>query len=127
MRVGLVGGLASSSPWSVGSSVHWTYHDTTKFSAFSIAGQRVFDDRLSSQPGDTAVIYFNHTWWTARMPGQASAHRRFWVDPATYLPIQMALPHQRTEFRWLAPTPANLAQLKVTVPVGFKQVPPPSA
>ena len=39
----------------------------------------------------------------------------------------MALPQQRTEFQWLSPTQANLAQLKVTVPAGLKQVPPPPA
>jgi hypothetical protein len=186
---GLVGGPATSSPWMVGSSLHWTYHRTMTLSAFSPAGQRVFDDRLSSTFGDTAVIYFNRTWWTAPAPapgpagpapaglgpagcvqGQtielsggagngwpafirsqlacgaytvaghqvidgidaikitgASGQFTFWVDPATYLPLQMALPQQQTEFRWLAATPANLAHLKVTVPAGFKQVQPPSA
>lgn len=165
--------------------MHWTYRHTTRFSAFSPAGQRVFDDRLSSASGDTAVIYFNRTWWTAPGPGPAGPGRpgpagcvqgqvielsggagngwpafirsqlacgaytvaghqvidgikaikitgasgrfTFWVDPATYLPIRMALPHQQTEFRWLAATPASLAHLTVTVPAGFKQVQPPPA
>lgn len=191
---GLTLGPASSSPWMVGSSQHWTYHHTTRFSAFSPAGQQVFDDRLSSTSGDTAVIYFNRTWWTAPAPGPrpagsapagsgpagsgptgcvhagvielsggagngwpafirsqlacgaytmaghqvidginaikitgVSGRFTFWVDPATYLPIRMALPHQRTEVRWLAATPASLAHLTVTVPAGFKQVQPPSA
>ena len=57
----------------------------------------------------------------------ASGRFTFWVNPATYLPVQMTLPRQRTEFQWLAPTPANLAQLTVTVPAGFTQVPPPAA
>jgi hypothetical protein len=56
----------------------------------------------------------------------ASGAFTFWVNPATYLPVQMALPQQRTEFRWLPPTEANLAQLRVTVPAGFRQVPPPA-
>lgn len=184
---GLVGGPASGSPWMVGSSVHWTYRGTIRFSAFSPAGQRVFDDWLSFQRGDTAVIYVNRTWWTVHGSGSAgsgpagsgpagcvqgqvielsggagngwpafirsqlacgaytvaghqvidgidaikitgaSGQFTFWVDPGTYLPLQMALPHQQTEFRWLAATPANLAHLKVTVPAGFKQVQPPSA
>jgi len=51
----------------------------------------------------------------------------FWVDPATYLPVQMTMGQKRTEFHWLAPTPANLAKLKVTVPAGFRQVPAPTA
>jgi len=52
-----------------------------------------------------------------------------WVDPATYLPVRvlLAIGDQRpqTDFRWLSTTPANLAQLRVPVPVGFRQVPPP--
>ena len=46
----------------------------------------------------------------------ASGAFTFWVNPATYLPVQMTLPQQRTEFHWLPATQANLAQLKVTVP-----------
>jgi hypothetical protein len=57
----------------------------------------------------------------------ASGSFTFWVDPATYLPVQMAMPQQRTEFQWLPATQANLDQLKVTVPAGYKQVPPPPA
>ena len=53
----------------------------------------------------------------------------FWVSPRSYLPVRLILGlgglHFRTDFRWLPPTPANLAQLKVTVPAGFTQVPPP--
>jgi hypothetical protein len=63
-----------------------------------------------------------------------------WVNPSTYLPVQMAtLPysgggypyiHLRlavgplieavTEFQWLSPTPADLAQLSAPVPLGFR-------
>ena len=52
-----------------------------------------------------------------------------WVDPATYLPVRalLAIGNQRpqTDFRWLPITPASLAQLRVPVPAGFRQVPPP--
>ena len=52
-----------------------------------------------------------------------------WVRPDTYLPVRLILDQGRinaqTDFRWLPPTPANLAQLKVAVPAGFSQVPPP--
>jgi hypothetical protein len=53
-----------------------------------------------------------------------------WVNPATYLPLRVIFTFGReriqTEFRWLRPTPASLAQLGLTVPAGFRQVPPPS-
>lgn len=55
------------------------------------------------------------------------------MDPATYLPargrwIILAAPNHPAEtenFRWLLPTPANLAKLTVPVPSGFTQVAPP--
>jgi hypothetical protein len=53
-----------------------------------------------------------------------------WVNPATYLPMRVMLTFGRlriqTNFRWLPPTPANLARLSVQIPAGFRQVPPPS-
>jgi hypothetical protein len=48
------------------------------------------------------------------------------VDPATYLPIQLNIGPLRISFQWLPATPANLAQLKVPGPTGFQQVPPPA-
>jgi hypothetical protein len=52
-----------------------------------------------------------------------------WVSPVTYLPVQVivgGLEPTRMDFRWLSPTAANLAQLNVRVPAGFRQVPPPT-
>jgi hypothetical protein len=48
------------------------------------------------------------------------------VNPATYLPIQLDIGPLRMSFQWLPATPANLAQLKVSVPAGYQQVPPPA-
>jgi hypothetical protein len=48
------------------------------------------------------------------------------VDPTTYLPIQLTLGPLRIGFQWLPVTPAGLAQLKVPVPAGFRQVRPPT-
>jgi hypothetical protein len=52
-----------------------------------------------------------------------------WVSPDSYLPVRLVQNIggglDQSDFSWLAATPANLAQLKVTVPAGFKQVPPP--
>jgi len=59
----------------------------------------------------------------------------FWVDPATYLPVRdvttisppttVRVTTITDDFRWLRPTPANLADLDVRIPPGFTQVPPP--
>jgi hypothetical protein len=51
----------------------------------------------------------------------------FWVNPVNYLPVRASLVQRQTDFHWLAATPAHLAQLKVTVPAGFRQVPAPVA
>jgi hypothetical protein len=58
----------------------------------------------------------------------------FWVDPATYLPVRDVTTTSppttarvttiTDDFRWLRPTPANLADLDVRIPAGFTQVPP---
>lgn len=47
------------------------------------------------------------------------------VDPATYLPIQLDIGPGQIDFTWLQPTAANLAQLKLSIPAGFRQVSPP--
>jgi len=58
------------------------------------------------------------------------SHLTLWVSPATYLPVRLVAgpgtAQRQTDFSWLAPTPANLAALNVTVPAGFQQVAPPS-
>ncbi len=52
-----------------------------------------------------------------------------WVDPASYLPVRITMngpaPSQ-TDFRWLSPTSARLAQLGLQIPAHFRQVAPPS-
>jgi hypothetical protein len=48
------------------------------------------------------------------------------VNPATYLPVELTIGPLQMHFQWLSPTPANLAQLKESAPVGFRQVPPPA-
>ncbi len=67
---------------------------------------------------------------TARPPGGVG--QIFWVDPATYLPVRAvwAWPSGKPttvlsgDFRWLAPTKARLAALRVSVPAGFRRVHP---
>ena len=45
-----------------------------------------------------------------------------YVGPATYLPIRIVLGGLRQNYRWLAPTAANLALLKVRIPHRFRRV-----
>ena len=45
-----------------------------------------------------------------------------YVSPATYLPIRIVIGGLRQDYRWLAPTAANLAMLKVRIPPGFRRV-----
>lgn len=58
----------ASSPWSVGSTVRWSYQGMMSLSAFSATGQRVFASGISSRHGEqttVVVIYRNATWWRA--------------------------------------------------------------
>jgi hypothetical protein len=50
-----------------------------------------------------------------------------WLDARTYLPLAEHFGRSGTlelNFQMLPPTPANLAQLKVRVPAGFRRLPP---
>jgi hypothetical protein len=49
-----------------------------------------------------------------------------WVNAKTYLPVRLDIGPLQNDFQWLRPTAANLARLNVTVPAGFRQVPPPA-
>jgi hypothetical protein len=58
----------------------------------------------------------------------------YWVDTSTYLPPRITTvwlgtngPVQQDDLRWLPPTEANLANLTVPIPAGFRQIPPPKA
>jgi hypothetical protein len=58
----------------------------------------------------------------------------FWVDPATYLPVRSVATFEgpgmtgraQVDYRWLMPTPASVAELDVTIPPGFTEVPAPA-
>jgi hypothetical protein len=45
-----------------------------------------------------------------------------YVSPATYLLVRVVIGGLRQDYRWLAPTAANLAMLKVRIPPGFRRV-----
>lgn len=42
-------------------------------------------------------------------------------SPVTYLLIRVVIGGLREDYRWLAPTAANLAMLKVRIPPGFSR------
>jgi hypothetical protein len=48
-----------------------------------------------------------------------------WVNPATYLPVQLTVGPLHASFEWLPPTTTRLALLHVSVPAGFRRVAPP--
>jgi hypothetical protein len=52
----------------------------------------------------------------------------FWVDPSTYLPLRMESRGSQSsvvsDFRWLPPTAANVAKVRVPIPAGFTKVAP---
>jgi hypothetical protein len=48
-----------------------------------------------------------------------------WIDPATYLPVRQVVGGGQppTDFHWRPATAASLAQMRLPVPAGFRQVP----
>ena len=76
---------------------------------------------------------------TIKLTGHKTAsHSTIWVDPRSYLPVRL-VSHLRAlrwgadpskaarltltiDFRWLPPTPANLAKLTAPIPPGFHKV-----
>lgn len=63
--------------------------------------------------------------------GQNPVTLEFWVNPGTYLPVRTVLDSknvfpavervaEQTDYEWLAPTPASLAELAVRIPAGFR-------
>jgi hypothetical protein len=87
--------------------------------------------RLNFRPG--------HGWPLFCMPPVCgwpiSGFRAYlFIDPSSYLPILVAPSvvftsrtitppgRQYVEFRWLAPTPANLARLRLAIPPGFRHL-----
>jgi hypothetical protein len=64
--VRVVAGRGASSPWTVGYLVRWSYQDTTKVSAYTAAGHRVFELEMTPVHGmltSIAVLYRGGTWW----------------------------------------------------------------
>jgi hypothetical protein len=79
--------------------------------AYTVAGRQFVDGvdaiKIDAEPG-------------------ADALSTLWVDPQTYLPVRVISANLQTDFRWLTPEPSALGELKLNVPPGFREVPPPS-
>jgi hypothetical protein len=79
------------------------------------------------------IWHVSHVKWhgQAALELTPAAHGTFlaalWLDARTYLPLAEHLGRPGSpelNFQLLPPTPANLAQLRVTVPGGFRRLPP---
>jgi hypothetical protein len=44
-----------------------------------------------------------------------------YVSPTTYLPVRSVVAGQRTDYQWRPATSANVAQLRVPIPAGFRR------
>ena len=62
----------------------------------------------------------SHIRCVPRVIGDPVASR--FRDPTTYLPIRIVIGGLRQDYRWLEPTAANQAKLKVRIPPGFRRV-----
>jgi hypothetical protein len=67
---------------------------------------------------------------TVKLTGNGG-HQVVWVNPRTYLPVRtiFTMPggaRLQTDLGWFRPTRGRLAALHLTVPPGFRQVPPPA-
>ena len=47
-----------------------------------------------------------------------------WVNPTTFLPVRLVLSSagEHADYAWLKPTEANLANVRVRVPAGLREV-----
>ena len=66
--------------------------------------------------GGAMAIKLTGTQRLAKLP------TTLYISPATYLPIRVVIGGLRQDYRWLAPTAANLSMLKVRIPPGFRRV-----
>jgi hypothetical protein len=95
---------------------------------YTVAGRQILDGIDAIELVPTAAD---------RLAGVAGA--TIWVNPSTYLPgrILIVTSGPRTwlqyDFRWLPPRRADLAELRIRIPAGFRQdgpprvIPPPPA
>lgn len=90
-------------------------HQTIATGNFTVVGKTVID-------GQTVLELTDHY----KVDGEAG-EQTVWVDPATYLPVRTlsddAGNTNQVDYEFLPPTPANMAELKPTIPAGFTRTP----
>lgn len=111
-----------------------TWSDTTAPVAVQSESGSVQALRESIANGDLTIVR------TTRIDGQTvlelttrpkdaakGSTETWWVSPATYLPVRTLTTNSgvtiEVDYGFLPPTPANLANVKVTIPAGFTQTP----
>jgi len=103
-------------PWYVppGDSPDWPsfIRSTLRCGRFALAGHARVDG--------VSVIRLIST-------GRDPVSLTLFVSSSTYLPIEVngLIPGASLRWRWLAPSPANLAKLSAVIPHGFRQLPDP--
>jgi hypothetical protein len=88
-----------------------------------LACRYVVVGRVPSGSGGQPAIRISQRATTAN----GSTSWSLWVSPVTHLPSRLTITYRHrqpwtTSFRWLAPTPANLAPFRLAIPPGFRQV-----
>lgn len=88
-----------------------------------VDGVKAIKLKLSSSYMRACVAANDHS---PCMPQPVGWTGTLWANAATYLPVRLASHGShysfRIDFRWLAPTEANLAMLHQQIPAGFKHV-----
>jgi hypothetical protein len=91
---------------------------------------RLIQDELSCGAFKTAGTQVVDGVNAIKMTGLSGTYT-IWVDPATYLPVKLAITRDGAliagqDFQWLSPTSANRALLDLPVPAGFRRTVSPS-
>ena len=118
---------------------HWSdfINATLACGTASVTGHvRINGQETTRITGTPVTITLSPRYARAIQEKQARVTWTLYVDPKTYLPVQMdsstaafggpAAPTDDkyvTTMRWLPPTPANIAKATVTIPPGFRLVP----
>ena len=111
--------LEAESPGISNGDAAATLRTALRCGQFTLAGTTLVDGvealelKLGPKPGPVRTTTTSET---------------IWVNPSSYLPVRSVATARpggtvHVDYRWLAPSPANVAELNVTIPPGFTEVP----